>query len=75
MPDMEDPTYVEVVEHLDEESWEWMRKLPLYLVLEDLNVVVVHAGLVPGVPLSEQDPVSMMYMRWGEISGDLSLAI
>lgn len=27
------------------------------------NVQVVHAGLVPGIPLHRQDPMSVMYMR------------
>ncbi|KAF7556979.1 hypothetical protein G7Z17_g1046 [Cylindrodendrum hubeiense] len=34
------------------------------------NLVVVHAGLVPGVPLEQQDPHGIMHMRSLNMSGD-----
>ncbi|KAL7621354.1 hypothetical protein AAE478_008675 [Parahypoxylon ruwenzoriense] len=46
----------------------WLAKLPVILRVGTLSpyygkVVVVHAGLVPGIPLDEQDPDAVMNMR------------
>lgn len=51
---------------------EWLAALPFILRIQlpqDIpstlgkNLVVAHAGLVPGVPLEEQDPHSVLHMR------------
>ncbi|KAL4893640.1 Metallo-dependent phosphatase-like protein [Aspergillus ambiguus] len=51
---------------------EWLAALPLILRIQlprdipsslGTNLVVAHAGLVPGVPLSEQDPSAVLHMR------------
>lgn len=49
-------------EALTEGEVDWLRNLPVYAVLDD-NWVAVHAGLVPGVPLEEQDPDKVMRIR------------
>jgi diadenosine tetraphosphatase ApaH/serine/threonine PP2A family protein phosphatase len=49
-------------EALSEEEVEWLRSLPVYAVLDD-NWVAVHAGLVPGVPLEEQEADKVMRVR------------
>ncbi|KAI0868829.1 Metallo-dependent phosphatase [Hypoxylon argillaceum] len=46
----------------------WLSSLPLILRIGDLGprygeVLVVHAGLVPGIPLESQDPDAVMTMR------------
>ncbi|KAI1122733.1 Metallo-dependent phosphatase [Nemania abortiva] len=46
----------------------WLSKLPLILRIGDLGprygeVLVVHAGLVPGIPLESQRPDAVMTMR------------
>ncbi|KAI0552448.1 Metallo-dependent phosphatase [Xylaria curta] len=46
----------------------WLSQLPLILRIGDLGprygeVLVVHAGLVPGIPLESQDPEAVMTMR------------
>ncbi|KAI0803584.1 Metallo-dependent phosphatase [Xylaria sp. FL0064] len=46
----------------------WLSALPLILRVGDLGprygeVLVVHAGLVPGIPLENQDPEAVMNMR------------
>ena len=46
----------------------WLESLPVMLRVGDLggsmgNLVVVHAGLVPGLPLDRQDPWAVMNMR------------
>ncbi|KAH7007414.1 aflYe/ orf/ Ser-Thr protein phosphatase family protein [Ilyonectria destructans] len=57
---------------------DWLASLPLILRIKlgprpqsSLgNIVVVHAGLVPGIPLEEQDPHAIMHMRSLDMSGD-----
>jgi hypothetical protein len=45
----------------------WMQSFPLILRIGSFKkvgeVVVIHGGLVPGLPLAAQDPVSVMNMR------------
>ncbi|KAH0565541.1 hypothetical protein GP486_001074 [Trichoglossum hirsutum] len=52
---------------LDHERAEWLRDCPLILNVGDIEsmgeVAVVHAGLVPGVDLENQDPFNVMNMR------------
>lgn len=40
-----------------------MEDLPYTLSFPSLGFIVVHAGLVPGVPLDSQDPQAMSSMR------------
>lgn len=50
---------------------EWLASLPFILRINLpphpgsslASIIVVHAGLVPGVPLDEQDPYGVMHMR------------
>eukprot|EP00240_Pyramimonas_obovata_P006165 CAMPEP_0118948224 /NCGR_PEP_ID=MMETSP1169-20130426/47427_1 /TAXON_ID=36882 /ORGANISM="Pyramimonas obovata, Strain CCMP722" /LENGTH=317 /DNA_ID=CAMNT_0006894601 /DNA_START=373 /DNA_END=1326 /DNA_ORIENTATION=+ len=48
---------------LAEEDLSYLRALPFTIALPEHNVTVVHAGLVPGVPLPDQDPGHMVEMR------------
>jgi len=57
------PTHQQVVEQLDEEDWRWLAERPLWLDLPEHDALVVHAGLLPGVPLNEQKPFDLMNMR------------
>lgn len=52
-----------VVDELEEEDWRWLSECPLWVELPEHEAWVVHAGLVPGVPLQEQDPNDLMNMR------------
>jgi hypothetical protein len=55
------------VRALGERRMKWLEKCPVILRIGKLGamgeVVVVHAGLVPGVELEKQDPVMVMNMR------------
>jgi hypothetical protein len=56
-----------VAQHLSAAQRAWLASLPVILKVGPLpgygHVVVVHAGLVPGVPLKSQDPWAAMHMR------------
>jgi len=57
------PAHQQVVDTLEEEDWEWLADLPLWIDLPELDALIVHAGLVPGLPLEEQTPDDLMNMR------------
>lgn len=49
---------------LDEKQIGWLRHLPLTITLSDqANTLLVHAGLVPGVALHEQQPEDLYSIR------------
>jgi hypothetical protein len=51
------------VKALRDRDWSWLTALPLWLDLPEHNVRVVHAGIAPGLPMDQQDPRALMYMR------------
>ena len=42
------------LQELGEERAKWLAQLPFSLSVPSLNLLVVHAGLIPGIPLKEQ---------------------
>jgi len=56
-------THAAVADALDEMQWRWLSGLPVSLHLPELNILVVHAGLVPQVPIEAQRAVDLMCMR------------
>jgi hypothetical protein len=52
-----------VLNALSEHHWAYLEALPLWLDLPEHGLRVVHAGVVPGVPIERQSPRSLMYMR------------
>jgi hypothetical protein len=56
-----------LIKLLGEKRIKWLKKCPVILRVGDLGemkeVVVVHAGLAPGVELEKQDPEAVMNMR------------
>jgi hypothetical protein len=55
--------HVAVAESLRSEDVAYLEALPLWLRFAALDTLVVHAGLVPGVPLERQEPDHLMTMR------------
>lgn len=53
----------EVAHSLRTEDWELLESTPVTHFLESNQTLVVHAGLVPGIPLEQQDPRIMMRIR------------
>ncbi len=47
----------------DPELTEWLYKLPYTIHIPSRKIIVVHAGLVPGIPLVEQEPEVCLHMR------------
>ncbi len=54
-----DPSYL----RFTEEDWQWLGALPFWLELPCCHTVVVHGGVMPGIPLGEQDPFLLMNLR------------
>eukprot|EP00873_Tetraselmis_striata_P038153 jgi/Tetstr1/458417/TSEL_044852.t1 len=51
------------VKNLSEEDAAWMSALPFTIAIPCYNIMIVHAGLVPGVPLQDQSCTDMYKMR------------
>ena len=63
----EDKALLQLAQELSDEQASWLEGCPAILRVGAIKgmgeVVVAHAGLVPGVDLEHQDPVSVMTMR------------
>lgn len=57
------PEHQQVLDTLTPTDWKYLASLPLYMRLPELNVLAVHAGLVPGVPLKEQRHEHLLNLR------------
>lgn len=57
------PYHESVAKELSEDDWKVLAALPYFVNLPDKQALVVHGGLVPGVPLDEQDPILLMNLR------------
>jgi hypothetical protein len=53
-----------VAEQLDEKDWELIEALPLYIDLPEHDLRLVHAGVVPGVPIEAQPVEALLSMRY-----------
>jgi hypothetical protein len=56
-------THQILFQDLDAEDWAMLEALPLWLDLPEAGLRVVHAGLVPGVPMEQQDPWVLTHVR------------
>jgi hypothetical protein len=57
------PSHRAHFEALREADWAWLAARPLWLELPAHEALVVHGGLLPNVPLDEQDPDLVMNLR------------
>jgi hypothetical protein len=48
---------------LTPEELDWLASLPLWLDLPAHGARVVHAGVIPGIPIEQQAPRTLMYVR------------
>jgi hypothetical protein len=58
-----DPTHARLLDELDATEWSELAALPLSVELPEHELRVVHAGVVPGVAFSEQDPWLVTHIR------------
>lgn len=48
---------------LKKRHWDWLHVTPYWIDLPDHGLRVVHAGVLPGLPMEEQDPRVLMNVR------------
>jgi len=58
-----------VFDKLDDEDWQLIEALPLYLDLPEHDLRIVHAGVVPELPIEEQDPWVLTNLRSFDAEG------
>lgn len=56
------PHHKVVVDALDDADWRWLSRLPVWMRIGK-DHLIVHGGIVPGVPLESQDPALLMNLR------------
>lgn len=57
------PSHWALLDSLGDEDWALLESLPLMISLPEHELLVVHAGIVPGVPLDQQDPWLVTHIR------------
>jgi Calcineurin-like phosphoesterase len=57
------PHHLRLARELSDDDWAVLQALPLWLHLPEYGVLIVHAGIVPGLPLESHDPELLMNMR------------
>lgn len=65
------PTHARLLDELTEEDWAQLEAMPLWLDVDPL-MRVVHAGIVPGVPMRDQDPHHLITLRSISATGEPS---
>lgn len=55
------PTHASVADALKKKDWAWLEGLPLWLEVD--GALVVHGGLLPGVPLEQQPRHVLLNLR------------
>src|SRR5204863_7388535 len=55
-----DPTHVKLLDELTDEEWSMLEAMPLWLDV-DAGWRVLHAGIVPGIPMPEQNPYHLTH--------------
>jgi hypothetical protein len=59
MPD----THAYTIENLEERHYQYLEKLPLYIRFPEYKAAVVHAGVLPGIPLEKQDVGTLLHCQ------------
>lgn len=57
------PHHQQVVDTLKPADWAYLERLPLYCRFKEHNLLVVHAGIVPGTPLRQQRIDNLLNLR------------
>jgi len=56
-------THMEVARAMRDVDWTLLETSPLWIDLPEHGARVVHAGVLPGVPIEDQDPSTLMRIR------------
>lgn len=68
-------SHARVARQLGAGDWAYLQAMPLYLPVPELQVIVVHAGLVPGLPVYRQPRKMLLNMRSITAEGEPSKRI
>lgn len=63
-------THRDTARVLRDRHWSFLESLPLWVDLPEHGVRVVHAGVVPGIPIEQQSPRTLMYVRCVDERGE-----
>jgi diadenosine tetraphosphatase ApaH/serine/threonine PP2A family protein phosphatase len=55
------PDHLETRRALEPAHYAWFESLPLFLRIPEANAVVVHAGVLPGIPVDRQAPSVLLH--------------
>lgn len=56
-------SHAQLLHDFDAGDWALLERLPLYLDLPEHGICIVHAGVVPGVAIENQDPWLLTHLR------------
>jgi len=65
----------QLMQSLDAEHWTALEAMPLYKFLPEHQACVVHAGVMPGVPILAQDPWVLTHIRSLDDTGQPSAQV
>lgn len=57
------PSHQKLLRELNETEWAQLESMPLHLEFPAHDVLTVHAGVQPGVPLEKQQPWTLLHIR------------
>jgi hypothetical protein len=57
------PNHIQLASELSEQDWDLIRAMPYWLDLPDHRVRLVHAGVMPQVPVEQTDPTVLTTIR------------
>jgi hypothetical protein len=66
------PSHQQVVRSMRGRHWKLLRSMPLWIDLPDHDLRIVHAGLIPGIPLDRQHPDVLLTIRGLTEKGEAS---
>lgn len=64
--------HASIAERMSEPDWAVVRQSTLWLDMPEHDLRVVHAGVVPGIPIEKQDEKNLLHMRCITAKGEAS---
>ena len=66
---------MDTIAALSDEDMQWIAELPHYLTFPEVNVVAMHAGMLPCIPLANQTKEILTMVRFIDIDGRKMLSL